>query len=429
MVRRDIPGSKVDKDSVQRNKSYYSARSKADKTNIFPKFTHTRESENMTTYADEDYYYVILNYAYGTNAAYLADGLIEAVNTGHMTGNMKDLVAAQETGFDNLSTNIICVLFDLAWQKHVRYILDNPPEQNTNNLTVSDGGIANVKVPVYTPDEYNTTIGNMEGRGLVVPNVILEILKAFNWYVKRTEPYNVGSSTIPASYFSPFISYYTPDNLDALIQTCYTNIGQAKLYMDKFGVKYKTFSESDLEPIEKKLFPIDDDLIAYFNHMVPIIYDGANPQAITHYPFSADNSESHRYYFRNDPNDSKIHAYAKLLHAYNATYNKYGGLFYQGATQIPTTQNYVNALYCDKQESTGWKGNSIAGFSPVFSLSHPLYKQTNTLNVSYTGTYLSADIDLTQWPLAIQHDLKYGSGLNETKTDNIFLNQIIKDMF
>jgi hypothetical protein len=423
---KTIKGSKYGGNKVEDNKSYHSNRYKSD-FGLMPKFTHTRESENLTTYSDEDYLYITTRYCTGTTAAYLADGCLEAINTGHMTGNMKDVVANQQTGFDNLVTNIMPVLFDLAFQQTIRKVLDNPPEQNTNNLDVSDGAIGNVKVPIYTPDEFNTVVANMEGRNLIIPDVCLKILKLFNWYVKRSDEYFIGTSTIPSSYWMPFIGYYTPDNLDTIINTVYTNLGQAKLHMDKFGVKYSKFSIGMLDSVEKDMRKLDDDLIAWFCHAYPEIYDGANPQSLRKYSFSADNSENHRYYFRNSPNDSDIHAYAKLLDEYNATYNQYGGLL--STIVVPTTQGYVDALYCDKAEDTGFKGNSAAGFFHLIRKYYGVYKQTNTFNISTTGTYLAADVDISTWPTAIDFDLKHGSGLNETKTDNILINALIRDMF
>jgi hypothetical protein len=308
-------------------------------------------------------------------------------------------------------------------------LLDNPPEQNASNLTVDDGAIGNVKVPIYTPDQYSTFIGNLEGRGLIIPDFIVKIHKLFNWYVKRSSEYFIGATQIPPGYFMPGLPYYITSGLDTVVNTAYTNIGQAKLHMDKYGVKYSKFSESMLDPVEKNLQ--DVDVIAYLNHRPLKIYDGANPQYLYgEGDFHVDGSEAHRYYFRDNPNESKIHAYAKLLQPYEATYNKYGGAFCgTGATTVPTTQNYINMFYCDKQEGTGWKGNSIAGFSDIALLFNGVWKQTNTLNVSWTGTYLSADIDTSTWPLAMWENLKYGTGLDETKTDNILINAIISDMF
>jgi hypothetical protein len=216
-------------------------------------------------------------------------------------------------------------------------------------------------------------------------------------------------------------------DLETLMSEIYSNQGQARVHMDKFGVKYETFKEGMLEP---RMITRDNvDYIAFMNHGMLGIYDGANPQAIREYGFNGDGSENHKYYFKDRPDESKIHAFAKLLGSYNATYNKYGGLLYQVDAFVPTTQNYINMFRASRFENTEFVSNSIAAFADIALDFKDVYKQTNTLNVSFTGTYLSADIDISSWPLAWKYDLKYGSGLNETKTDYILLNAIINEMY
>jgi hypothetical protein len=424
---KDIPGkfAKGNAD-IKRNAEYQKSRYSSD-NRVFPNFSHTRASEILTTYNDSDYLKIILNGVSSTNDAYFGDLAIAAVESGHSSGNMKDKVAAQETGFDDAVQMSIDTLFELAFQKTIRKLMDNPPELSSDDLTPGDGQTGNTKMTVLTPDEYNTLVGNIEGRGAVVSNFVLNVFKTFNFYIKRSEPWQVGAVDIPASYIIPFCSLQKLADIEAYVNSWYSNNGLARLHMDKFGVKYQPFKESMLEAREIKVH--DPDAIAFFNHCPFAIYDGANPQLITYKKFDADGSEDHPYYFKDSPNESKIHAYAKLLHQYNATYNKYGGLLFYGNSAVPTTQNYTNTFIAGKYENSEFLGQSVGGSKNLHKLFFSTYKQTNTLNVSFTGTYLSGDLDSTTWPLAVDLDLKYGKGLDETKTDMIMVRQAISDMF
>jgi hypothetical protein len=147
------------------------------------------------------------------------------------------------------------------------------------------------------------------------------------------------------------------------------------------------------------------------------------------YPFDADASENHRWFFKDTPNESRINAYAKLLHTYNETYNKYGGLL--NSLSVSTTRGDVNALICKKTESSEMlAAEPISGvWHHWFSKHYATYCQTNTLNSSLTGTFQAADVDITEWPYALDHDLYYATGLNELRSDSILLRAIIEDLF
>ena len=74
-------------------------------------------------------------------------------------------------------------------------------------------------------------------------------------------------------------------------------------------------------------------------------------------------------------------------------------------------------------ESAEFLGTSLfnqIGFMMNFKA---LWDQTNVINIELTGTDVT-NLDLTLWPMSRIHGLKYGQGIDETASDNIYLNYL-----
>jgi len=193
---------------------------------------------------------------------------------------------------------------------------------------------------------------------------------------------------------------------------------KAEKYMNFFGLGLEPFSASILDYSEKNSF--DDDLIAWFGHGHFAIYDGAAQQQIrpaASYT-SADRSTA-KYWFRNggSPNDSILHILMPTaMLPYDAN-NPYGGLF---TLVAPTTQGYASVFKCDEAEDTELICASTlgAGYISYFYMYDALYRQTNTLNLSITGTYLADDNDMALNLKMIQEDCKYYNGITNSMMNN-----------
>jgi hypothetical protein len=239
----------------------------------------------------------------------------------------------------------------------------------------------------------------------------------------------VGETAIPARYFLPFGPYGASASLKTLILALHSEQGECKLHCEKFGIKKSKWNNEWFEPVEKS---IDDlDAIPYFNFS-PVAYRGgaADQNRYPLYPFNADASESNQYWFKNDPNESKLNYLAKLFHGYNATYNKYGGIF----GPLYSTSQDDWAFCANYTESSEFLQTDLISQIEVAMLFKALWQQTNVINIELSGTDVSNyDINYTNagisWPLATQRGLKYGNGLDEAASDNVLISYLMELMF
>lgn len=426
---KDIPGRLTGLSPT--SKSFNDKQYQANKSGWFPRFTRNKTRQLGTTWTDTTYVTLLLNYAVQANLAYYGDLFNMAVEQGHRSGNMKDVDAAQATAAEAIATNSLLVLANLGPMKTLIDLLDNHPENEADDLTVGDGLTGNTAVPIYSLENFDLICKDLENRGALIPKLSAEIFNTMmNWYFHVRKGAMIGAQTFQDMYVVPFTPYYKMSSLEGYISTWMQNQGAAKIHCDKLGIKLVPFKASMLDAKMISDF-YDPNMIAYFNHAPFCVYKAGDAvYRIGGYPaFSADGSEARPYYFKDSPNESKIHAYAKLFDGYNLTYNKYGGLFYN--TTAPNTGDYVNAFLARKTESSEFLGTSIRSNNmiPWFTKYLWMWKNTAVLNMSLTGTYLSADFDITYWPYADDGDLWSGAGLNENRSDSILIAQAIQDTF
>lgn len=417
-MTRNPAGSRTGEvDKTRSIKGYNQARDKGEKGKWFPNFKHSRYSEKMTTYDDIDYIFILFNRASSaTEAAYIANGCEEAVTIGRQTGNMKEEVAAQKTAYKQIIDDWMQIIFELAAQEAIIDLMENPPRSDSAT-SLGDGNTGNTNIALFTKSSRATMLQELEG--LVMPNVVMEIFRPLNFYWKLLDPWILGETTIPARYILPRMPTNALTTINTLISSVYSNQGEAKMHMDKFKIKYKTWPGIDaLKPRELRI--ADTDSIAYLSHM-NLCYRGIAAAKISPpaYGFDADGSENHRYYFKDSPNESVINVLAKLLEPYDATYNQYGGLLANAA--ITTSQNDAG-MSAKLTESSEFLGTTIYNNLDFLLNVKAIWDQTDDINIELTGSDpTNADIS-GFWPLASQLDLKYAKGMDETRTDNVLLN-------
>lgn len=433
------PGISKFSSKQRSNKSYREKRYSED-YGVLPNFVRTRSKRGHGTY-DSDLFITMpfMTFYIGT---YVANACKQAVIQGYQAGNMKDKVDAQETAYTTMVSNWLQVLFNLGPMTTLRDLMDNPPESDAISAT-GDGETGNTNMALYTYLNFNAILSELQGK--IIPNVVIELFKAFNFYIKFGDPYQIGAVEIPGQYYLPFYpkdAYTTLSTVaTGALDLIYAQQGQAKRHMDKFGIKYSKFDVSLLTP--REIDQNHPDAIAWFNHAPLTIagsgvagycpggYDAAGDVVAggifgTGGLFYTGAHSNVAYFFKDNPNESVIHVLAPLLDMYHATNNPYGWMFNPG-TFISTTAKDTG-LKASQVEASEFLGADASEMTFSVTKYLALYTQTNLIDLSYTGTNI-AETDIAEWPLAATLDLKYGRGLSQNVIDNALLRQLMKWSF
>lgn len=390
-------------------------------------FNYSRKSERMTSYSDSDYLVVKGTGVNSGGAAYFAAGCLEAFLRGMKTGNMKEIVADQQTGFVNSCDYGIEILLELGIQMMIKKLLAYAPRCDTVT-SLGDGATTNVDVALY--EEATLTDLLQMLKELEFPDVVWKVVKDLLFYFKVSDSWMKGETVIPPRYFIPYIPYAAAATVKGLIQTYIAEQGEMRLHCQKFGIKISKFSESWLDA--RELTFEHPDALAYFNHAGLNYRGGAADKTVFRtYPFQDDVSEGGKWWFYNDPNETKLNYLAKLFETYNATYNKYGGLLNLGVYTTTQDDWAVRAKYT---EGTEFLATTILEQIDIWLNFNAAWCQVNTLNIELTGTDITnGDINLANsgisWPFATIRNAKYGVGLDEVASDNVLINYLIELMF
>jgi hypothetical protein len=257
----------------------------------------------------------------------------------------------------------------------------------------------------------------------------------------------VGTVRTPPSFFIPYISDKKVSEVDTfLADYVYAYNGESKLYMDKFGVRYKTLSDEDLTKLPRLIHGVNNpEMLAFFNHSSFKVYDNAAEHIITPdgvYDQDANGGEhtTRKFYFLDKPDEAIYHVLTPLLNEYDATNNKYGILDIDGCIYCGTDDDDVSFCYAKYLESTNFTGGTatILYKTAMLQLYLALYEQgaghslgdtSGFMNQSLTGSKLTADIDQTVWPLAVRNGAFYGTGLSQAVIENALLNYCISKAF
>jgi hypothetical protein len=403
--------------SISNNKKfrdpvYHKERVKNDNSNLFPRFRHSRTSEIITSFSDTQYINMMTHYLEHADAdskTGFKNLLIAMYKEGRTSGNMKDVVSAEETAFSVAGLNAFMVLFELIGQGVVNEFLANPAQSDTN-------GASSNAPACFTYTSYVHLISTLENKGVCVPNVIIKMLKELCFVIKFQDSYNVGAKSLPPRYFYPWTPDMTLAEMEAFTTEWAANNALARLHMDKFGISYSEF-KSEMVFSVPEISPSDVKAMAYFNHMpYKIRGDGAT---YTLWPV-VDMSDGTNWntiplYFKDSPGEAPLRALAPLFHGYHADNNQYGGIL--SGRMTAATQNYISVMSSSYDNTSTWTCGDWGDDFPLFFLAS--YKMTNVYNVSITGTYRTADTDLTMWLWASMNGFLYATGLGKTAWEDI----------
>ena len=408
-------------------KDYYKKRAAESGGGIFPRGLHSRTSQIITSFTDEHYLHIVLRSLDDGTANSLTafkNAMTACVDQGHRSGNMKDVATGEETAFQNLCGASFCLMMDMALQLQIKEMLAYPAESDTNALAVN-------RPVVITTSSFDKVTNELEQRGAVIPNAVIALVKEFNFYFKIQEPYVKGVVNLPGSYLIPFAPSKILTELEVYKTAIMANQLLAVNYMNKFGVKFSSFNRSMIEGAQE--FTLNSPrALQYFGHTQLHYYDAAAivPLVPTGDIEAADGVATRKYWFVKDPNEDLFHALVPFLYGYVVTDNQYGGIFDEYTCDA--SDNRIGVPSCEKTNSTTWNNQMI--YDPeevqIAMLWYGAWTQTNTFNVSLTGTSLAAETDIINWPLAFINNAKYATLIHSDEMkDGVLIGYLDKHMF
>ena len=415
------------------DESSYQKQSRASEANKFMRgFSRTKKKCWMTAY-DSGYYAIQhQQYLYVANTA---GALITCFSNawdkiweyGHSKGNMKDLVAAQETALGLIAGNMLQICFGLMVQLETRSYLPV--------FTESDAG------RYWTQTSFDNFVNQLEG--IPMPTFVANFIKSWNFIIKLADAYELHSVKVPPSYVLPFRN---PDVLasdEARLLIVKANLAQGIAQAEKFGIPMTKFSTAMIE--SRVISDEDPDARAFFNHVQYMFYAG---EQVTLSPDGRLGSQStsddvalnattdytnRKFFFPDNGPDSIIDAFAPLLGTYADDENLMGGWFVQGDNAAANSN--VNIDQCAHYATTftqgtkasmdwyllmllaTWKGIAITDATP------PSFVLNINTDVGASVVGIGSELN---WQYALYHDLYYGTGITQSQSDDFLISNLVR---
>ena len=426
----DTPGRNV---RGQYNTSGYQNTSRKSESNKFMRgFSRTKTKLHNT---DFDSAYYMLKHEQRIYVASTAGAIVTGFSNawdkiweyGHTKGNMKDLVAGQETALGLITCNMLQIAFDLMIQSITRAYLPV--------LTESDAG------GYWTQTTFDNFVNQLEGTPM--PTFVANFVKKFAFVIKLADAYQLHSVEVPPVYVMPFDTNATAAFAQARKLIVLANLANGIAQAEKYGIPMTKFSASMLDHVE--ITDEHPDARAFFNHVQYAFYAGEvvylSPSGRMGTKATSDDAalnmttdySTRKYFFPNDGPDSIIDAFAPLLGTYGATDNLNGGWFQDlDLIDAASEVSIVHAAHYDTAFTQGtkatldwymlmllatWKGIPITDETP------PSF----VLNINTdVGASVVGISDELLWPYANYHDLYYGTGITYTQSLEFLLSNLVK---
>jgi hypothetical protein len=340
--------------------------------------------------------------------------------------NLKDLVAGEETSWKLYFAVCLQICIEIQLQYNFRCFLPAYTESDAVPSAASE-------ISYFSQSSFDIFIASM--KEFPIPKGVYEIVDIFcTWYILLSKPYERYTLKLPGSHVLPFDCAYDLADLEAMRNLLRANWGNMLTHAKKFGLKLGKWRDP-VKPTERNLN--DVDVIALFNHMhfkwcddgtdgVQEYgpnggFDGAN--LTTDYTGTA-------FYFKDTPNESKIHVLAPFFGTYDATNNPYGGVILE---RSPTaTEYYVNMKQLSQHGTDIYEASLEGAQSLGVRLILQCIKavmdnavEDGDFNICIVGANLTADVGLDDaWVLGIVNQLYKGNNRGATETNNDIINFI-----
>ena len=393
-------------------------------------FSRSKTSEIVTTWNDVHYTtfmqagFLFLGDASGavdTATVPMAEttSLLDAAWRNYFTNaNLKDVVATDETSWE-LYTAVACqIAIDFQLMHITRVLLPAYTESNTQPGNVT------AYLSYFDQDAWDTLVNSF--KDFPFPAIAIEFANIFaSWIVQISPEYEKHTIRIPPAYFVPFKAQYDLEDYEAMRSLLRVNLGGFITHSKKYGLKNGTMPTLKA-PVIKTLS--DPDVIAYFNHAYFGWYDNqpatqaVNPNG----GFGGANLTTEytgvEYFFKDTPNESKIHLFGPWFGIGDATNNPYGGQISHGAAAA--AEYRLNMSCCaqhgaalDPTQTLVTSGHIIQLFKAYWDSNSAVFKPL------LSGTNFTASQNIGQtWPLALHNNCFIGTNRRATPTNNDLLN-------
>jgi hypothetical protein len=413
--RTDMPGQEVldvDRRALRKKQRMERFTENVGK-GLWPSAKFDQSSEFMSSEDDVDYFKTLCWYCY--DPQYVMDGIIAAVEKGHVIGHWDELVAGNQTALDNYGQNwfelFIELMSNIPYQDYLASLANVAATDTATSL--GDGQTGNVTIAKQSKSTIEEKVKMVQDAGLLIPTFVKHLVQPFNYVINLTDKWEVGGVRIPPSFMYPFIPYRSEDALDALIAALQTDYVKTERFCNQFGIKLEPFKYEDLQ--YKNINSTDPYLVPFWGSGY-VTMRSTSQQNIYSNPLSNSNSKDHKFWFEHgkSPNDYPLHNIMRLTYPREADYNPYGGMI----ARLDVTQDGQMNILRGAETATELLSSSVAGMYDVVRRFYGSWQQTNTLNISVTGTY-TTETDITLWPYAVDNNLKYYSKA-EALTRGIF---------
>lgn len=373
----------------------YNASLLNDKGDLFFTFEGEKKRARITTYNDIDYltlHYNVPDLSTVTGSDNLLDAMIDE---GHVTGHMKEVVAAEKTAFKAYYQALFKALFSISQYWNMMGLLDAPTESDDWTFSAETGPGFN------TLESSRNIISTLINRKFIIPVGLRTLIKLFNVRVKEQASYVYRKVSLPGKYFLPFSTYVDVAAIQTLLGTAYTNKGLAKIHMDKYGVLYDTFDPKDY--MVPRTISVESPEALELMQSYPLKY--YTNAATVKYPFGnltyATNHSGFKYYFMERP-QTPWFAVSRMLQPYtDADHNKYGG--WVAANVSKTSAAYANVGMI-AYNGTAFAGGLLGTASPnaiAHFMRHPQFWEDDGYaaagtRVELQGANLGATPQLTE---------------------------------
>ena len=400
--------------------------------NFMQTFSRTKTGLCIKTWDDTDYFHVLGNFIRTLNDV---SGAVDAATTivaqwetildaawhaYYTNANLKDRVDAEEAAWKLYFTAYLFIAANLQIQYNMRCYLSSYTESDT-----TPG--ANSQIPYFKQSSFDIFVSSM--KEFPAPKGVYEIVDIFlTWVVVITQEYEKHTLRIPPMIIQPFNSVYDLEDLEAARGLLRVNLGNYVTHAKKFGLKSGAWRDP-VKPTEKDTS--DVDVIAFFNNARFNFYD--DTPAVDEVDINGgfpggdlvNNYLLHEYYFKDNPNESKIHAFAPWFGTYDGTNNPYGGVI--GVTSTAAVLYNISSMNVAQYGAAVVIGNMTNTSAKVLMMLHKCSYDNvaDTFHVAITGTNITAirgqdDV----WPLAYANKLFYANNRTAAATNNDLLNLI-----
>ena len=419
-------------------KSGYQQKSRADEKSQFMRgFSRTKSKLGMTDF-DSDLYCIVSNCRlYVANSA---GALITSFSNawdkvweyGHKTGNMKDLVAGQETALGLIAGNMLQIVFDLMIQNTIRELMPV--------MTELDASV------YWSQTSFDNFVNQLEGTPM--PQFVANFVKSFAYYIKLSQEYQLHTVTVPPSFFLPFSNGSQLSYSQAQLLIVKANLANGIAQAEKYGIPMTKFSASMIQATE-----VNDESSfarAIFNHMSFKFYDDASvgwswvspsgPMGIPNTNAALNMTTDYtarKYFFPGNGPDNIIDAFAPMLGKYDGTNNKNGGWFTY--VDLANAEYNVN-LNHGAHYATAWTAGTITDLADILIYFLAFWTGVSVTDGDPVAFILSiysdhltdvvggADVRIGQtvWPYARYHDLFYGTSVTYNQSLDFMLSNLVK---